>query len=357
MKRLVMILPLFLAGACGEEDDSMLDGMEETGDSSDSQADAGEEDATEDSGSQGTSGDGDGDVTSDGTTGDTTDGTTGDTTDGSTDSGGDGDGDEYECEGDELGQLTICNCEESWGADVSEFFKKYFKCSEITKTANGHAIWTDDLPPHPSPYYAQNDPNWVQFDTQGGTHNQNPNQVGAGNYTINFPDNPTPKGITINAGMVDNLANTSNEEYGLGPQGVSSDSVIIFNAMAAPGDTLQNEYYTFDLYNGHPAMITYHYHMWSAGPVEVMAYNGISSTETPGEAEAVVYGVMNDGTIILGCNELDGSSSNTSDYDAQNGHVHDIEDEEMVHFTDRYHVHVCANSGGYEFFPEIAYYE
>jgi hypothetical protein len=355
MKRLFILVPLFLMGACGTEDDDSS--MDEYGETTDH---ATLDEGTDESGSAGSTTAGDGDETT--TAGDADsmgdgDGDSAGDGDGDSAGDGDGDGDEYECEGDELGQLTICNCDESWGGDVSEFFKKYFKCSDITKTGNGHAIWTDDLPPHPSPYYPQNDNNWVQFDTQGGTHNQNPNQVGTGNFTINFPDNPTPKGITINAGMVDNLANTSNEEYGLGPQGVSSDSVIIFNAMAAPGDTLQNEYYTFDLYNGHPAMTTYHYHMWSAGPVEVMVYNGVSSTEQPGEAEAVVYGVMNDGTIILGCNELDGSSSDAGDYDAQNGHVHDITDEEMTHFTNRYHVHVCANSGGYEFFPEIAYYE
>ena len=36
---------------------------------------------------------------------------------------------------------------------------------------------------------------------------------------------------------------------------------------------------------------------------------------------------MCDGTIVLGCTELDGSSPDNSDFDAQSGHLHDLVDE------------------------------
>ena len=46
------------------------------------------------------------------------------------------------------------------------------------------------------------------------------------------------------------------------------------------------------------------------------------------------------------------------DFDAQNGHVHDIADGTTTHFTNRYHTHVCPDLWpSYPFFPEIAYYE
>jgi hypothetical protein len=47
-----------------------------------------------------------------------------------------------------------------------------------------------------------------------------------------------------------------------------------------------------------------------------------------------------------------------TDFDAQNGHVHDIADADTTHFVERYHTHVCPDVfTAYGFFPEIAYYE
>jgi hypothetical protein len=94
----------------------------------------------------------------------------------------------------------------------------------------------------------------------------------------------------------------------------------------------------------------------------------ITST-TPGDAEIELYGIMCDGTVVMGCTELDGSALNTSDWDAQNGHVHDIIDEDgTLMFEDRYHTHICydtiteedTDGNGYqehEFTPEISYYQ
>ena len=67
---------------------------------------------------------------------------------------------------------------------------------------------------------------------------------------------------------------------------------------------------------------------------------------------------MCDGTLVLGCTELDGTAPSASDFDAQNGHLHDISAGGTTHFTNRYHTHVCLNQWpDYPFFPEIAYYE
>ena len=132
----------------------------------------------------------------------------------------------------------------------------------------------------------------------------------------------------------------------------------IFAAMAAPGDDLAEEKYTFDLYEGHPAGTTYHYHFETRGPLEVLVDRGLSDDAEPGAGSMELYGIMCDGTLVLGCTELDGSVPDDADFDAQNGHVHDITDGATTYFTNRYHVHVCPGLWPeYPFFPEIAYYD
>jgi hypothetical protein len=78
----------------------------------------------------------------------------------------------------------------------------------------------------------------------------------------------------------------------------------------------------------------------------------------PGSAELGLYGIICDGTVLLGCTKLDGSAPNTARLDAQNGHVHDLRDSAgRVHFTGRYHTHVCATmTPARKFMPEIQYY-
>jgi hypothetical protein len=122
----------------------------------------------------------------------------------------------------------------------------------------------------PSAYYPEDDPNYVEYDDRGGSHERNPNQLDVQNYEMEVPLDPTPKGITIDASLVDNTMGTSNEEYGGGPQGIALNGAIAFAAMAAPGDDLADEQYTFDLYEGHPAGTTYHYHFKSIVPMKAL---------------------------------------------------------------------------------------
>jgi hypothetical protein len=169
---------------------------------------------------------------------------------------------------------------------------------------------------------------------------------------------PVAKGITIDATLVDNTMDTSDEEYDGGGQGIALNGVLAFAAMAAPGDDLADEQYTFDLYEGHPAGTAYHYHFNTFGPLEVLVDRGYSDSSKIGEGSVELYALMCDGTVVLGCTELDGSVPNDSDFDAQNGHVHDMSDATGVQLIDRYHTHVCDSLWpDYPFFPEIAYYE
>jgi hypothetical protein len=85
---------------------------------------------------------------------------------------------------------------------------------------------------------------------------------------------------------------------------------------------------------------------------------GFSDSTVYGEGDIELYALMCDGTVVLGCTELDGSAPNSSDFDAQNGHIHDVMDADGIGLENRYHTHVCADVFvDYPFFPEIAYYD
>ena len=221
-------------------------------------------------------------------------------------------------------------------------------------------VESQGLPPHPSFYYASGSANHVAYASQGEGYYQNPHQIAVQSLRMVVPDEPVAKGLTIAASMVAGLVGSSFEEYGMGAAGLALDSVAIFNPLAAPGDDIDDEKWSFDPYSGHPEPRgTYHYHTTSPGPLEVLVDAGVTASSQPGQATVEAYGMMGDGTVVMGGTELDGASPDASDFDAQNGHVHDLVDEAGVtHFAGRYHTHVCPGVfDGHRFTPEIQYYE
>lgn len=256
------------------------------------------------------------------------------------------------------GVRTLESCATSIDPGAPEFYRTYFKCVTITMSGGDVVIATQSLPPHPSYYYGSASPNFAPFDTsRGPEYRANPNVLSAKAITITVPAAPVAKGLVINTALVDATVATSTEEYGLGPVGVALDSVALFNPLARPGDDIEDEKYTFDDYSAHPAPDgTYHYHQFSNGPLEVLESAGLSTSTTPGDASIEVYGIMCDGTVVLGCKELDGSAPDSAALDAQGGHVGDLVDASgTVHFPGRYHTHVCPT--GRRNTPEIQYYE
>ncbi len=277
--------------------------------------------------------------------------------------GGGGDGGQVEGDGGSRpGERTLQSCETQIAADVPDFFKTYFRCVTITKTASAVVITTRSLPPHRSAYYASTSPNYTAFDPRDGSYHQNPNQLSEASFSISVPLAPVSRNLTITSAFVDRQANTNPYEYPGGPVGVALDSVAIFNDQAAPGDDIDNERFTFDSYEAHPAPNgQYHYHSATPGPLEVLVAAGLIPAATPGSAPLELYGIMCDGTLVLGCTELDGSAISAgagASLDAQNGHSSDIEDRAgTVHFSARYHTHVCPGVlTTHKYMPEIASY-
>lgn len=145
----------------------------------------------------------------------------------------------------------------------------------------------------------------------------------------------------------------------LGPVGVALDSVALFNPLAAPGDDIEDEKYTLDDYNSHPTGTgAYHYHTNSKGPLEVLQSLGLLTTAILGSAGIELFGILCDGTVVLGCTELNGDVPDDSDFDPQNGHVHDLVDGNgTVMLGNRYHTHICPDLfPNHKFTPEIQFY-
>lgn len=71
-----------------------------------------------------------------------------------------------------------------------------------------------------------------------------------------------------------------------------------------------------------------------------------------------LYGVMCDGALVMGCKELDGADPNKTDFDAQNGHTHDVTARD-VSLPGRYHVRICPNwsDAPRAYTPEVQVYD
>lgn len=254
--------------------------------------------------------------------------------------------------GTDLRTLDTCTTDIAPGTPA--FFSRYFKCVTVTSSKTDVLITSQNLPPHKSNYWGVGNPNYVPFDTsRGPQYRENPNSLQERAFTITIPKAPVAKGLTIDNDMIDGVVRTSNEEYPMSFAGLALDSVALFNPLAAAGADIEAEKYTFDDYNAHPdATRLYHYHTTSPGPLEVLAAAGVP-------AAVELFGIMCDGTVVLGCSDLDGADADLTALDAQGGHVTDIVDEKgALHFAARYHTHVCpTKAGGHPYTPEIQYYE
>ena len=232
--------------------------------------------------------------------------------------------------------ITLENCDGSIDADVPDFYINYFNCVDVSVSGGTVTLSTKGLPPYESMYYSEESGNYIDFVSQGDGYYLNPNTIAEQSYSMSIPETPVSRGLTINDDLVDGELGNSDNEYGMSAQGIAINGVTIFNPLAGPGDDIEDEKYSFDPYNGHPEMTgAYHYHTTSKGPLEALEFDGFIQTAVVGSAEIELYGIMCDGTLILGCTELDGSEPSSSDFDAQNGHVHDITVGTNVFFSNR----------------------
>jgi len=298
---------------------------------------------------------------------------------------------------------TLETCETDIADNVPQFFQDYFQCVKARLSVSGNYVnlYFSSLPPYESWYYdvqgatSSSNPNWIPFESFADGSYQNPNLIEDLDIVISIPVNPTVRpqiangdpldGLElIDAEAVDGDVGTNDYEYPMSYIGCALNGATMYNPCAAPGDVIEAEASSFDLYSGHPGGGGYHYHTNSNGPLEVLAHKGITDSvlvddelvpPTVGSGQIEVFGINCDGVVIMGCTELDGSTPDPQTMDAQNGHVMDMVDElGVTMLSNRYHTHICydqitdtdtddMNQGvgnGYpdhEFTPEISYYE
>lgn len=263
--------------------------------------------------------------------------------------------------GKSSGVPSLDTCTTELSDEVPAFYRTYFHCVTASMDGDQVLLESDGLPPHASPYYPEDDPGWVQWDDLGEGRFQNPNELTEQAHALRLDVDPVPRGLTIIDDMVDQTAGTSTDEYGgMGVLlGLALDGVALFHGVAAPGDDIDDERWTFDAWEAHPENTgIYHHHSANPGGLAVLEYLGFTDGHTPGEESVELYGLMCDGTAVLGCTELDGREPDDADLDAQNGHVHDLTDGDgAVMLEGRYHVHLCEGRWDRLYTPEIQYYE
>lgn len=201
------------------------------------------------------------------------------------------------------------NNENQGTIDISVLATKFYSQDvEVVVGENTVTITTKDLPDHKSVYYPTTNPLYENYTNQNDAEFQkNPGEIAEQNIVMTIPRFPA-------------MAST-HEAVGLGPMGVSVNSVVFFNQQAAPGDDIFNEIKTFDQYEGHPAGDQYHYHIepvWLTESLGSSAFLGFLADGFP------VYGPMENGAEITN-NDLDdyhGHVGVTADFPEAIYHYH-----------------------------------
>lgn len=167
-------------------------------------------------------------------------------------------------------------------------------------------VRTTDVPDHPSPYFGSGSANY-EAPTAGVQ--VNPHRIASQNIVFRIPAAPTA---------------ATPSDTPLGPIGVATNGVVLFNQYAAGRMPLTNEIFSFDRFNGHPSPSNqYHYHV---EPLWLTTSRG----------KATFIGVLLDGFPVYGTVDENGSAP--SDLDSCNGHVGVKEDYPQG----VYHYHVTS---------------
>ncbi|MEQ6118677.1 YHYH protein [Reichenbachiella sp. MALMAid0571] len=204
--------------------------------------------------------------------------------------------------------------DETGTVDISVVAEKFYNTSAVSVAVSDNwvTITTKDLPDHKSMYYSPNDPLYEGYDEPNNPDfKKNPGSVGTQNIIAKIPRFPKEA--------------STKSSPGLGPMGVSINSVVFFNQQAGPGDDIFEEVNTFDQYEGHPAGDQYHYHVepvWLTETKGSDAFLGFLLDGFP------VYGPMENGSELTN-NDLDdyhGHTSVTTDFPDGIYHYHITEE-------------------------------
>jgi hypothetical protein len=210
-----------------------------------------------------------------------------------------------------VGAALACSTPTSpTGSDNSSLPAVYqrFKSTVTIKVDGSTVVLTSNgVPDHNSPYFGVGNPGY-EAPTAGMT--VNPNKIASQDFVIRVPLSP---------------ATTTASDTPMGPIGMATNGVAIFNQYAAGKQPVASEFPTFDRYNGHPQQTgVYHYH------IEPVWLTSVSTS--------AFIGVLLDGFPIYGPTEATGSLP--AGLDSCNGHTHATADVP----NGIYHYHVTTNT-------------
>jgi hypothetical protein len=172
-------------------------------------------------------------------------------------------------------------------ATAPAIYGKFVSTVRVSYDGTTVSLTTNDLPDHKSPYWGVGNANYEA--PQAGMQ-VNPNSIASQNITLRVPGSP---------------AKATASDTPLGPIGIATNGVVLFNQYAAGRTPLTNEIFSFDRYNGHPSPSNqYHYHV---EPLWLTA-----------QGKAVFVGVLLDGFPVYGPVDSGGATPNL---DTCNGHV------------------------------------
>lgn len=245
---------------------------------------------------------------------------------------------------------SLANCY----THIPWYLDDYVRCAYVEERSGNLYIRSNSMPPYDSHFYPSDSLNYpvsVTLDEE--------NHVSISEKLIEMivPKSPEAKKINVNEEF-DALSESSDNVYPAGAIGIAINGVALINDdlnLSEDGIVPEVE----DSYSGHvDESGLYHYHSRSNGPLEALKYNGQIKNAIAGEAGKELYGIMCDGTLVLGCTELSGREPDSSDFDAQNGHAHTIIKKYGKSFLkNRYHTHICPEKyPNWQRLPEIQYY-
>lgn len=177
----------------------------------------------------------------------------------------------------------VIECVTNISPDAPDWVKDNFKCVTVRSCDDYLEFTTDNLPPFKTGYYSESEKTTTFPSTglsDGSSRNKNPNSISSQSITMIVPKEPEAKTADYDG--------TS-----LGCVGLTTYGVCIFNNQAAPGDSLEDEFATFDNGDGHPENTgVYHHH--------TEPYYLTSDDNT-------LIGLMADGYPVYGKKSEDGS--------------------------------------------------
>ncbi len=167
-------------------------------------------------------------------------------------------------------------------------YGKFGNGVQVSMDGQTVVIRTTDVPDHTSPYFGAGNSGYEAPQTGMVV---NPNRIASQTIVFRVPVSPSAAAAS---------------DTPLGPMGVATNGVVLFNQYAAGRMPLTNEIFSFDRFNGHPSPSNqYHYHV---EPLWLTA-----------KGKAAFIGVLLDGFPVYGTQDENGSAP--GNLDGCNGHV------------------------------------